>query len=127
MLDYFTPSLLLVCFALLALGYLALLAAYMRHMAENSGAVAELHMWRTRTEDYIHWLGEFKDITITLKNLRSDVQGQCLDVCTPPGPSGPWGVTGLRTVLRERLRARVMNFPRPIAVQKEAHHGATAD
>jgi hypothetical protein len=127
MYELLTPSVLVVLLALLFLGYLALLVAYVRHMAENSQAVAELHAWRSRTQLYIRWLSEFQDIETVLENLRSDVEGACLDVCTPPSPTGPWDVQGLRTVLRERLVNRVRPFRRPTVVQSGAHHGATAD
>jgi hypothetical protein len=63
----------------------------------------ELERRRIVLSQYQRWLSEFPDISLVLENMAAEIDGkQSLDACHPPGPAGPWDVTGLRETLRRR-------------------------
>lgn len=68
--------------------------------ARRRRADAKLFRWKTKWTEYRQWLAEFPDVALVLDNLLSEVNGEQLDACHPPGPNGPWPVNGLRTVMR---------------------------
>lgn len=64
--------------------------------------LAELERWRTTTDKYWRWLGEFYPVSLTLENLREEVAGKTpLNISYPPGDQRPWGVDNLRYILRK--------------------------
>jgi len=67
----------------------------------------EMERWRVRWQEYRRWLAsEHGEIALVLDNLKAEVDGSGRDACWPPGELGPWGVDGLREVLRRRETAR---------------------
>lgn len=65
----------------------------------------ELYKWRSEWEEYRRWLAEFPQVAMALDNMRSEINGEALDACHPPGRNGPWTIRGLR----DRMRAMTSN------------------
>lgn len=99
-----TASLLVVMAALMVIGYVALAAAYYRHLSETSLVVAELQRWKNTANKYNHWLAEFDDVATVLENLQAEAAGELLNAGHPPTVYGPWDISGLRQVLRAKRK-----------------------
>jgi hypothetical protein len=66
----------------------------------------ELERRRVLMSQYRQWLSEFPDITLVLANMQAEIEGQSLCASNPPSPNGPWGINGLRSILRSRRDGR---------------------
>lgn len=64
--------------------------------------LAELHRWQLQWEEYRRWLAEFPAIAMVLDNFKSHANGESLDACHPPAPTGPWTIENLRFHLRKQ-------------------------
>lgn len=49
---------------------------------------------------YLRWLSEMPDVTLTIENMKRDINGQSLSLMFPPSNEGPWELSRLREHLR---------------------------
>ena len=60
----------------------------------------ELTRWRVQWQEYRRWLAEFEEVSLSLDNMKAEVQGEQLNACYPPPDTGPWTLPALRDVMR---------------------------
>lgn len=67
----------------------------------------ELARWRSSWALYIRYLSEFPAISLTLQNLKDEVDQEVIDFCDPPcTKDGPFSISGLRYMLRHLEKPR---------------------
>jgi hypothetical protein len=76
--------------------------AEMGHAEDTLGALAELQRWRNVHSEYSRWLAEFPQVAMVLANMEAVAKGEALCASRPPRKFGPWGVDGLRYMLRNQ-------------------------
>lgn len=65
--------------------------------------IEKLHRYSATWQQYRRWLAEFPEIAIVLDNFEAEVNGKkSLNICWPPSETGPWSVSNLRDILRQR-------------------------
>lgn len=67
----------------------------------------ELHRYRIKVQEYRQWLGEFREIALTLDNLDAVVKGE-VSVYTQytDGVKGPYTINALREYIRKLKRGK---------------------
>lgn len=87
-----------------------------------SKELTELNRWKIIVDDYQRFLSEFPEITLTLENLKLQVEDKIdLDSSIPPMIKGPWTVIGLRYTLRN-LNKNNIEYVEDTAIQKLISH-----
>ncbi len=102
-----TASTVLMCAALLVIGYAALTALALRNQVTQdpiSQDLQELQRWRMLSQRYMDSLTEFPDVYIALANLNQEARNGTARPACSPDDNGPWTAAALRDVLRRNQR-----------------------
>ena len=72
-------------------------------------------------KDYMRWLSEMPDITLTLENMKHEIDGQSLSLMYPASKEGPWEISRLREHLRVMRREGLVvpNYPAYIPERRQ--------
>ena len=72
-------------------------------------------------KDYMRWLSEMPDITLTLENMKHEIDGHSLSLMYPASNEGPWEISRLREHLRVMRREGLVvpNYPAYIPERRQ--------